>query len=613
MSAEHVPGRSYRRQLRLLSYARPHLAGLAVIALMMLVEVGLQLLRPWPLKVLIDNVLGHHRLPHIFTYIVGAGDRKGLLLAVVLAEILIFMLGTLAGTVYTFMSLREGQRMTYDLAADLFRHVQRLSLLFHTRRPVGDLISRVTGDTWCLNTMVMDAILPTIQAAVTLVAMFVIMLQLQSLLTVLALGVIPLLILIIHRLSRPIKDRTREQRDLEGQMMSTVERTLSAIPVVQAFTREDLEHSRFRRYADQTVVAYVRATVAGLWFQLASGLVTTLGTVAVMYVGGRLALEGKLTPGTIIVFLSYLGSLYDPLDAMTHTAQTVLGASAEADRVMEVMEIEPDVRDEPGAVAAPLHGAVCYENVTFGYEPGRPVLHEVSLTVSPGQTIAIVGPTGAGKTTLANLLVRFYDPWSGRITVGGRELRSFQIRSLREQIALVLQDPFIFPLTVAENIGYGRPGASREEIRAAAQAANAHDFIQLLPGGYDSVIGERGTTLSGGEKQRLSIARAFLKDAPILILDEPTSALDARTEGLLLSALERLMEGRITFVIAHRLSTIRRADEILALEHGRIVERGTHEQLLEQGGLYAALHEQQHGGGETEPELLLADEPVSER
>jgi ATP-binding cassette, subfamily B, bacterial len=602
-----------RRQLKLLRYARPHLPGLSVVVAAMLAEVGLQLLRPWPLKILIDNVLGGHPLPHFLSSTLGAVDPEALLIAVVAAEVLIFMLGTLTGMMYTFMSLREGQRMTYDLAGDLFRHVQRLSLLFHTRHPVGDLISRVTGDTWCLNTIVMDAILPTLQGVVTLVAMFVIMLQLQSTLTVLALGVIPLLIVVIRKLSRPIKERTREQRDLEGQMFSTVERTLGAIPVVQAFTREDSEQRRFRRFADQTVIAYVRATVAGLWFQLASGLVTTLGTAAVMYVGGRLALEGKLTTGTIIVFLSYLGSLYDPLDTMTHTAQTVLGASAEADRVMEVMEIEPDVRDRPGAVAAPLKGAISYRKVSFGYEPGRPVLHDISLTALPGQTLAIVGPTGAGKTTLVNLLIRFYDPWQGEIAIGVRDLRDLKIRSLREQVALVLQDPFIFPLTIAENIGYGRRGAAHDEIVAAAKAANAHEFIELLPDGYDSVVGERGATLSGGEKQRLSIARAFLKDAPVLILDEPTSALDARTEGLLLDALERLMKGRITFVIAHRLSTIRHADQILVLEHGRILERGTHEQLLQAGGLYAELHEQQIGADrapldERQPELLLADE-----
>jgi ATP-binding cassette subfamily B protein/subfamily B ATP-binding cassette protein MsbA len=607
MTGHATPATPLRRQLRLLRYMRSHVPGLTVVVLAMLVEVGLQLLRPWPLKLLVDNVIGHHRFSGLITLVVGQGDRKGLLAAVVLAEVGIFLLGTAAGMVYTFTSLREGQRMTYDLAADLFRHLQRMSLLFHTRRQVGDLIARVTGDTWCLNTIVMDALIPSLQAVVTLVAMFVIMLQLQSTLTALALGVLPFMIFVIRRLSRPIRDRSREQRDLEGKLMATVEQTLSAIPAVQAFTREDLEHRRFRRYADQTVGAYVRATVAGLWFELAAGLVTTLGTAAVMYVGGRLAIEGKLTPGTIIVFLSYLSSLYAPLDAMTHTVQTVLGASAEADRVMEVLEIEPEIRDRPGARPAVLDGVIEYDQVTFGYEPGTPVLADVSLTALPGQTLAIIGPTGAGKTTLVNLLLRFYDPWSGRITVGGTDLRDLQVRSLREQIALVLQDPFIFPLTVAENISYGRPDAPRAEIVAAARAANADEFIERLPGGYDSMVGERGATLSGGEKQRLSIARAFLKDAPVLILDEPTSALDASTERTLLDSLDRLMVGRITFVIAHRLSTIRRADQIVVVERGRIVERGSHSELLDHGGLYATLQADQTGG--RRPPVLSAEGP----
>lgn len=589
---------SFRRQLALLRYVRPHWKALAVVITMMVAEVGLQLLRPWPIKLIVDNVLGDQAIPNWLVTVTGANAPRELLPWVVGAEVAIFLLGTVAGMIYTFSSLRLGQRMTYSLAIDLFRHLQRLSLIFHTRRPVGDLISRVTGDSWCINTIVMDALIPALQALVTLVAMFVVMWKLQSTLTLLALGVVPFLAIVIRALGKPIKDRTREQRDLEGKMMSVIEQTLSSVPAVQAFTREEVENRRLSHYADRTVVAYVRATVAGLWFELAAGLVTTIGTAAVIYVGATLALDGKLTAGTIIVFLSYLGSLYGPLDSMTHTTQTVLGAGAEADRVMEILEIEPDVRDRPGAKAAKMGGPIRYEDVVFGYddERQRPVLKGISLEANPGDVLAIVGPTGAGKTTLVNLLVRFYDPWSGRITVGGRDIRDVKYQSLRQQIALVLQDPFIFPLTVAENIAYGRPDAHMHEIVAAAKAANAHDFIEALPEGYESVIGERGASLSGGEKQRLSIARAFLKDAPVLILDEPTSALDARTEGLLLDALDRLMEGRITFVIAHRLSTIRRATQIVTLENGEIIERGNHDELLAQNGLYASLYRQQTEG-----------------
>lgn len=591
---------STRRQLRLLRYAKPHWRAIVLLSATMLIDVGLDLLKPWPLKLVIDNVLGHRPTPHVVAHLLpGSTAAHGLLAWAAGGTVAIFLLATASTTFYNYFSLQIGQRMVFDLASDLFAHLQRLSLVFHSRRELGDTIQRVTGDSYCVSTFVTDALIPAAQALLMLGAMFVVMWTLEPTLTLVSLSVLPFLAVVIRYMARPIKDRARESRDYEGKLTSVVEQTLGAVPAVQAFTREKIEERRFRHYAERTVGAYLRSTLAGIWLELLSGIVTTVGTAAIIYLGADLALRGKLTVGTIVVFLSYLSSLYDPLDALTGTAQTIQGAAADADRVSEILEIEPEISDRPGALDAVIGGPIRYEHVSFGYDrtqPARLALRDVSLRADPGDVVAIVGESGAGKTTLAHMLVRFYDPWEGRITIGGTDIRDFKHRSLRRQIALVLQDPFIFPMSIRANIAYGRPDATLEDVVEAARAANAHDFIVRLPDGYDTEVGERGATLSGGEKQRLSIARAFLKDAPVLILDEPTSALDARTESSLLEALERLMEGRITFIIAHRLSTTRKATRIIVLHHGRVIERGTHDELLARGGAYADLYHRQTQG-----------------
>jgi ATP-binding cassette subfamily B protein len=595
------------KQLRLLRYLRPHLRALAIILASMALMIGLEVLQPWPAKVLVDHVLDKQPLPdvleEIFSALPGSSGTQGLLLWVCASTVLIFVASTVVAMIHTRASVKLGQHMVYDLGADLFLHLQRLSLRFHTTRSVGDLIARIMRDSYCMYVLVLEALLPVLHSVGMLLAMFIIMWQLDPSLTLVSLGVAPFLVLSIKIFANPMRERSRAHRDLEGQMTSLVQQTLTAIPAVQAYTREELEHARFRNTATEALTAYQRSIATDMWFKLLIGFITAVGTAAVMWLGAQHTLQGKMTIGSLLIFIAYLATLYGPLNTLTYTASAIQIAVASADRVLEVLDDPTQIHDVPDARPVRLQGHVRYEDVTVGYEPDHPVLIGLSFEAKPGQVIAIVGPTGAGKSTLASLLLRFLDPWAGRVLVDGHDLRQIRLRSLRQQVAIVLQEPFILPLTVAENIAYGDADATRQEIIEAARAANADEFIRDLSQGYDTMLGERGSTLSGGEKQRLSIARAFLKCAPILILDEPTSALDAHMEALLVTTLERLMKGRTTFIIAHRLSTIRRADRILVLDQGKLIEQGRHSELLTKNGLYARLYRQQQNFAEHEPIL----------
>jgi ATP-binding cassette, subfamily B, bacterial len=586
-----------------ISYALRRWIPLAAVVLSLLLKVGLDLLKPWPTVFLIDYVLrGKAMTPALEKFVQwlpGAPAPQNLIAWSVGATVLIFLLSWAIGVAATYANISLAQRMTYDLAGDLFARMQQLSLHFHAQKSVGDNVRRITADCTCASVIVKDALLPVFSSAVSLIAIFCILWRIDAPLALLSLAVVPGMMFVFWRFAGPMMSRSYEQQEAEGKVYEVVEQTFSAIPIVQAFAREDFNRRLFGQATQSTLAATLSLTRVQMQFKVLIGLATALGTAAIMWLGARHALSGTpdaLTLGTIIAFLSYLASLYEPLESIMYTGSTIQGAAGSARRVLEVLQTENQVADRPGAVTLKeVRGNVRLENVTFGYTPERPVLKNISLDVAPGETLALVGQTGAGKSTLVSLLPRFFDPWEGRVLLDGQDLREVRLKSLRSNVSLVLQEPFLFPVSIAENIAYAVPHATLDQIEAAARAANAHEFILRMPNGYNTVIGERGATLSGGERQRLSIARALLKDAPILILDEPTSALDVETERTLLEALERLTRGRTTFIIAHRLSTIRRANRIVVLKDGRIAETGSHNELLAKGEIYAEFYELQSG------------------
>ena len=579
----------------LLSYASPHARGWTLIGATTLLSTGLSLLQPWPLKILVDQVLGaapaSGGLKRLIDVLPWADTPSGLLAWVVAAGLAIFAVNSAVEVVLAMKWTRVGRRMVYDLAGDMFARAQRRSLPAHAAQSVGDTMGRIAVDAWSVHAVVQTLLFAPGHALVTVVVMVVVMLRLDAGLTLLALTVAPVMTAAAWMFGRPIREAAHARRDIESRIQSHVQQTLTGVTVVQAFAREDAEQQRFQELASVAIRAHQRGAFVGSIYGLGSGLLTTLGTAAVMWAAAMRVLDGRLTIGTALVFLAYLGTLQWQLSAFAAIYTTLQHAGASIDRVSEMFTAADRVIERPGAPPLPrVRGDVVFENVAFAYRSGEPVLRGISLTANAGDVIAIVGSTGAGKSTLVGLVPRFFDPDRGRILIDGHDLTAVSLQSVREQVAIVMQEPLLFPVSVADNIKFGRPSASTRDVEAAARAANAHDFIAALPDGYDTVIGERGATLSGGERQRIAIARALLKDAPILILDEPTSALDSETERTIIEALERLMHGRTTFIVAHRLSTIRAATRIVVLEHGDIVEQGTHLELLARNGVYRRMH-----------------------
>jgi ATP-binding cassette subfamily B protein len=569
--------------------------------LTMVCNVGLGVLKPWPTAFFLDYVLRGKALPpalaarlHPF---LAAPTPQSLLNCVCIFTLLLFLLGWLVGLANSFASVSLYQRMSYDLASELFAKLQRLSMRFHVRKSVGDNIFRLTNDCACVANIFKNGLLPLAWAVITVTSMFLILCRIDFVLASLLLLVVPFTLLVIHRYARRVRAQSLVQRKYQARMNSLVEQVFSSMPVVQAFCREESNDQAFAHADRDWISATLVFTRLQIEFKFFMSLSVTLGTVGILCLGASHVWSGQISFGSIVVFMYYLNSLKNPLQSIMKTDSNVQGYAGSAERIWEILQSEVEVTDAINAKPlSEVQGRVQLEGVTFGYETGRPVLRDISLDIAPGETVALVGATGAGKTTLVSLIPRFFDPWKGCVKVDGMDIRDLQVQSLRGNIAIVLQEPFLFPRSIAENIAYGKPGARLEEIISAARAANAHEFIMKLPSGYDTIVGDRGGTLSGGERQRISIARALLKDAPILILDEPSSALDTETEQLVVEALGRLIRSRTTLIIAHRLSTIMDADRVVVLENGGVVEQGTHEELVNANGIYSRYYELQFHG-----------------
>ena len=557
----------------------------------LLLEVGFRLLEPWPLKIVFDHLISKH---HTHGYRVNFWDifePFTLLIMMAIATVAITALRALAGYCTTVGMAKIGNRVMLRIRAQIYRQLQFLSLSYHAKARSGDLVVRVIGDSAMLQDVVVTALLPLVAKTLILVGMIALMFHINWRLAIVAFSVFPLFWLRTTTVGRKINEASRLQRKREGAMAATASETISGIKTIQALSLESAFQNQFSRQSEKSMKQDVRAKRLAAGLERSVDVLTAISGALVLYFGTRLVLDRELSAGGLLVFFAYLKNVFRPVQDYAKYTTRLGKAAAAGERVLDLLNSVPEIRDLPDAVEAPpVRQQVQFENVSFSYDDERPVLRDINLTAKLGERIAIVGQSGSGKSTLVSLLLRLYDPRQGRVLMDGQDIRHFKLLSLRSQFSVVLQDNLLFAGTVRENIAYGAPAATNEQVEAAARLANAHDFIMAMPQGYETIVGERGVTLSHGQRQRLAIARAAIRNAPILILDEPMTGLDKKNEHAVLESLDRLGRNSITFLITHDLRHVHEADLVLFIEGGQIVERGTHEELLQAEGHYAALY-----------------------
>ncbi len=576
----------------------PYFGTLAIVLFAMLIETAMNLASPWPLKVILDNVVGHHKLPTALENVLGSAsghDNPALLAAVAAVTfVVIAIVGAAASYVANYYTESVAQWVASDLRMRVFAHLERLSLSYYDTHQTSTMLSTLTDDVLTIQEFASASTLGMFVDILTIVGMVGIMFWLNWDFALIAFSVTPFLLFFVMRFKKAVKSATHEVRRRQSDILGVLQEGLESMRAVKAYGRQDLEEARLAAASRRSVDAALSARKIKALLSPVTSIVVALCTAFVLWRGASLILAGAMTVGALTVFLAYLTKFFKPVQDLAKMTNTIAQTAVSVDRIRALLEVDTIIPESPEPkVPKAVRGAIRFEDVAFCYASDTPVLKDVSFSIQPGQVVGIVGATGGGKSTIFNLITRFYDATNGRVLVDDIDVREYGLAALRSQIAVVLQESVMFPGTIGDNIGFGRAGATKSEIIEAAKIANAHDFISAMPKGYDTLVGERGSTLSGGQRQRIGIARALVRNAPILLLDEPTAALDAESERLVIEATERLMKGRTVVTIAHRLSTIRDADDILVLKDGFVCEQGNHEQLLALNGVYAMLYRAQ--------------------